>query len=540
MAIEISITNEADLYLSRNPIMVRVITDNVISTPGAQDHKRIRFVDEPDTAGDTIHFVCGDLFDVTFTAVGSTVNEGADEFKLRDTDNQTLAEWLLYLIQRLMTNDELARYYEFSRTASNTIAMKAYTSSSDIITTVTASGFAPEIQVMADGQTADFLDKKIGVRVCMTDNQIGFATNMTIRKGKWMHFDFTQYGEDGLIEVDVSEMVNSMFEDVEFAEYPDNIGLLVGGWCKSFYIEAAEYDVSRAEYKNGYTTRFYNVLKGGSTQQDKSVELDTRFWLSNKFLTNRRDEVVSHIDVIDFLYLVEPGGAPDGASVRINVQSVDVDNGIQNIIVYDEPAVRAGTVYQIPIGFMQVGMDSLIGPAAPYKMEITAEYHTGGTVHAVIGEKFTVYYAQESFVHGSMVYLNSFGLPEGQYLNGEVMLETKTDKDIFRRSLDGVPRLDQHVDLVRNVNAQQALTVTTGAMFDHQARGSYDILTSRRAWWRNLLAPDQKFIACQVDAGTVEIATVTFDGNTYAGYKFQLVFPVAMDMSAFITNYSSE
>lgn len=538
MAIEISITNEADLYLSRNPIMVQAISDNVISTPAAKDQVRIRFVEEP-TAGDTIKFSCGSLFEETFTAVAVGATEGANQFRVRDS-SQTLSQWLLYLIQRLMTNDALSTYYSFSRTASNTIAITAYVASGDIATTVTHTGFSPDIIVIADGQTPTYLNKKIAIRICMTDYQIGYVTSMGVRKGEWMHYDFEPYGEQGKVEVDVSAMVNAMFPDIDFSAYTETAGLLMGEWCKSFYVEAAEYDVARAEYKNGYTTRFYNVLKGGTTQHDKSVYLPDVFWSANKFLTNRKDEVVTHVDVVDFLYLVEPGGAPAGAKLRFNVQATDFDNGNHNIIVYDEDAKGAGHVYQIPVGFKQVGMDEFMEPLQAWKMEITAEYHTGGTVHAVVGEKFTFYYALDTMVHGSMIYLNSFGLPEGQYLNGEVLMETKMDKDAFRRDLEGVPSTDQHVDLVRNVTIEQALTVTTGPLFEHQARGSYDILTSRRAWWRNLHAATPQMIACQVDAGTVELATITYDGNSYAGYRFELVFPKSTDMSALITNYASE
>ncbi|CAB4139217.1 hypothetical protein UFOVP350_50, partial [uncultured Caudovirales phage] len=414
-------------------------------------------------------------------------------------------------------------------TAANTVEFRAKQPGTESNLVIGFVDWTPEFLEQQNGtDLTDVESVLLRLRLRMTDTQQA----LHFKEGPWMEY-VPEIDGTGVWEADVnlSEMADAMMQGLDVPDIAQSAELFNAVLsARRYYVEAAAYDVPTGLIGEMLATNKGLLLKGGRKTVEHGVTSDS-YLAAKGWLTNRPNEVLTHKNVADYLWLWVPKSESSDLEVKVTAyfeDGTEMESTDLPITTLSGKLVGFGCGWEHSIKLIFISP-----PSVPYKYEIEAYLQSGGEFSSQLAEKITFWLAPDTVNHGAVHYFNSFGLLEAQYCTGAMQIERDYERETIRKVLPVLRNNEDMAQRVHGILQQEKLKVTTGPLTKEQQAGAMDMVLSERLWWLNVNVPvaEQQRIACNVAPATVVNTQVNWQGDQYAAVECELVFDEQRDQS---------
>lgn len=472
------------ILLSKNPILFDLSTENYVTTEGVKAQKRIDLSGSTPSAGDTMILeapgllsdgVTGD--DITWTFSSTPDDSG---LQLPAFPGGDVIPYIQNLILYMMMNPAFNRSYVAYCDGFQAVTIRALNDGPDWDQTWTFTGFSPTITQNIAGALS-VLEEDFQVRARVTLDK-GFG-ELIIGE-----YEYKVPDSSGNLTWDLSDTVDRLFPVDWMPEHPIVDAFTIINPPDSgqviLNVEFMEYYGETPHNNPTKTTDHFRVLKGGFSSYDKSESLITQFSDETKFMTWREDGVEIHQDSRNWLHFLNIDPLLARTHLRLGVNITNLNGPSVQIEPLTSLLINYGALYfddgifSIPCGYDQLRLNLFNPGQTPLKYSIRVYDNTNTN----LAGPFTFYVKKPSKLAASLLYFNSFGLPEELSLDGEQILSSEGSFKTLLLPRNPSPTPADLTDLDYNHRVNSEMTLSTGAIRKSDSRALNEILLSPKLW----------------------------------------------------------
>jgi hypothetical protein len=420
------VTDVPEIGLAKNPIAIKLETDNYITTPGGKFSIQLNFTGNP-AIGNTIQFQWGD-YDYTFTVVATATPRANAGLQIYENGfGDPMDVFIQYVLADLRSLYQLDADYDIQVT---------YADATDATILITAreTGAAYDLTVTNGLANVATAAQVLGVNEVVRDN---FKANVLIYTENIFNSGlFTKLNEQ-LGHVDDSNQctfeVNEELLSILEADVPAFNQAIITQcekMYKRYYLAYAEsYGIpSVMQYVANQAPTPKAVIFAGLSWEafpGNTFIVDYTSAAARKFLTTQPRAKTITTTQQEFLYLYnkQTGGT---LNLVAKVYYTDGSN-TTNTILSKTPLVKQ--VYIFPAGYTQLGIAALDATKTVKKYEIYVSHSVQGTQ----SETFT-YTVEHNAYRDNFYFLfqNSLGGFDTVWCNGVIAQKTAFTKEVFQ------------------------------------------------------------------------------------------------------------
>jgi len=483
-------------------------------------HKRTWTINSAGVTGESFDINSGALLHFTGTDTHQIgVSEMGDSYKIKSWEpGQSIAEWIdENLLPVLNSSPVLTTAYRFTRSANRLVcwALGYNTDSIDYtandVGTMNMTTYADEPGTYVPIMQRVRLEARISVLSSLVSGEYVHSP--------WLGYEMEVGDTDAKFEHDFGPAINDMINELDKGQ--SNVSYMKPSKSvRKGYVQfraIPELEGAEIVYTRSATL---NLLKGGRKKNEQYTSYLTNYVGSGataplKWLSGRRGELWTSVEAWDYLSFHARWENTMSFPITVN-RTIYYTNGNvfgDTLYTLDETDVEQHQIVTIPAGFNQLNLDAESSDK-PYKYVIEV------SVNNVVKLKQVYRLLPSTDTGATLIYNNEFGLPEGIWLEGVRIIDTKHD----RETLELAQPISTLKDWINSESYGRSLkpmmAVNTRALAKADTETLWGVLLSKNYWIRR--QGDSRDYPVQLLPDTIQYSEANWDGDNVRAMNFKL------------------